>query len=197
MQTSSKPATIQPTSSVSNCSATRRSVAFALFADAFPEVLLSTITVSPGTFGTTGTPRAIGGIIRHARFWDADRSRKWAVFTFSSPSHNRIHITKYFFPTWETNSFPLSTRNVHFRLLSASQKRGCLSPLIFWGHILCPAANHLKVRSLDREVQCPNKNIGSCNKHIALCTASSIYRVSKLHGKTRMLHVKRRNLKAK
>ena len=71
---------------IAYCYVTRRSVAFALFA----------------TFGTTGTPRAIGGLIKQARFWDAERSRKSAVFTFSSPSHNRIHITKYFFPTWET-----------------------------------------------------------------------------------------------
>ena len=45
---------------------------------------------------------------------------------------------------------------------------------VYWAHILCPAAYHLKVRSLEREVQCPKKNIGSCNRHIALCTATYI-----------------------
>ena len=35
--------------------------------------------------------------LKHARFWDADGNRKWAVFTFNLPSHNHIHIAKYLF----------------------------------------------------------------------------------------------------
>ena len=35
--------------------------------------------------------------LKHARFWDADGNRKWAVFTFNLASHNHIHIAKYFF----------------------------------------------------------------------------------------------------
>ena len=35
--------------------------------------------------------------LKHARFWDADGNRKWAVLTFNLPSHNYIHIAKYLF----------------------------------------------------------------------------------------------------
>ena len=35
--------------------------------------------------------------LKHARFWDADGNRKWAIFTFNLPSHNHIHIAKYLF----------------------------------------------------------------------------------------------------
>ena len=35
--------------------------------------------------------------LKHARFWDANGNRKWAVFTFNLPSHNRIHKAKYLF----------------------------------------------------------------------------------------------------
>jgi len=62
MQTSSKPTTIHNPplfASVSSCSATRQSVAFALFTDTLAEVPLSPITASPGTSGMTGTPCAI------------------------------------------------------------------------------------------------------------------------------------------
>ena len=34
---------------------------------------------------------------KHARFWDADGNRKWAVFPFNLSSHDRIFITKYLF----------------------------------------------------------------------------------------------------
>ena len=37
--------------------------------------------------------------LKHARFWDADGNRKWAVFTFNFSSHNHIHIAKYLFST--------------------------------------------------------------------------------------------------
>ena len=33
--------------------------------------------------------------LKHARFWDADGNRKWAIFTFNLPSHNHIHIAKF------------------------------------------------------------------------------------------------------
>ena len=33
--------------------------------------------------------------LEHARFWDADGNRKWAVFPFNLPSHNHIYIAKY------------------------------------------------------------------------------------------------------
>ena len=33
--------------------------------------------------------------LKHARFWDADDNRKWAVLTFNLPSHNYVHIAKY------------------------------------------------------------------------------------------------------
>ena len=33
----------------------------------------------------------------HARFWDADGNRKWAVFSFNLFSHNHIYIAKYRF----------------------------------------------------------------------------------------------------
>ena len=33
--------------------------------------------------------------IFHARVWDEDGNRKWAIFTFNLPSHNHIHIAKY------------------------------------------------------------------------------------------------------
>ena len=36
-------------------------------------------------------------VLKHARFWDADGNRKWAVFPFNLPSHNHIHIAKYRF----------------------------------------------------------------------------------------------------
>jgi len=36
--------------------------------------------------------------LKHARFWDANGNRKWAIFTFNFPSHNHIHIAKYLFP---------------------------------------------------------------------------------------------------
>ena len=36
-------------------------------------------------------------LIKSSRFWDADRNRKWAIFTFNLPSHNYIHIAKYLF----------------------------------------------------------------------------------------------------
>ena len=35
--------------------------------------------------------------LNHARFWDVDDNRKWAIFTVNSPSHNHIHIAKYLF----------------------------------------------------------------------------------------------------
>ena len=35
--------------------------------------------------------------LKHARFWEADGNRKWAVFPFNLPSHNHIHIAKYLF----------------------------------------------------------------------------------------------------
>ena len=39
--------------------------------------------------------------LKHARFYDADGNRKWAIFSFNSPSHNHIHITKYVFSVRE------------------------------------------------------------------------------------------------
>ena len=33
----------------------------------------------------------------HARFWDADGKRKWAVFSHNSSSHNHIYNAKYVF----------------------------------------------------------------------------------------------------
>ena len=36
--------------------------------------------------------------LKHARFWDADGSRKWAVFTYNLPARNHINIAKYLFP---------------------------------------------------------------------------------------------------
>ena len=33
--------------------------------------------------------------LKHARFWDADGNRKWAVFTFNLPSHNHTYIHTY------------------------------------------------------------------------------------------------------
>ena len=35
--------------------------------------------------------------LKHARFWDEDGKRKWAIFTFNLASHNHIHIAKYVF----------------------------------------------------------------------------------------------------
>ena len=35
--------------------------------------------------------------IKHARFWDADGNRKWAVFPLNLFSHNHIYIAKYLF----------------------------------------------------------------------------------------------------
>ena len=35
--------------------------------------------------------------LKHARFWDADGNRKWAVFTFNLPAHNHIHIAECLF----------------------------------------------------------------------------------------------------
>ena len=35
--------------------------------------------------------------LKHARFWDADDNRKWAIFTFNLSSNNHIHIAKYLF----------------------------------------------------------------------------------------------------
>ena len=34
---------------------------------------------------------------KHARFWNADDNRKWAVFSFNLYLHNHIYITKYLF----------------------------------------------------------------------------------------------------
>ena len=33
--------------------------------------------------------------LKHARFWEADGNRKWAVFPLNLSSHNHIYITKY------------------------------------------------------------------------------------------------------
>ena len=33
--------------------------------------------------------------LKHARFWDADGKRKWAVFPYNSSSHNYIYNAKY------------------------------------------------------------------------------------------------------
>ena len=35
--------------------------------------------------------------LKHARVWNADGNRKWAVFTFNFPAHNHIHIANYLF----------------------------------------------------------------------------------------------------
>ena len=35
--------------------------------------------------------------LKHARFWDVDGNRKWAVFSFNLSSHNHIYIAKYLF----------------------------------------------------------------------------------------------------
>ena len=35
--------------------------------------------------------------LKHARFWDADGNRKWAVFSFNLFSRNHIYIAKYLF----------------------------------------------------------------------------------------------------
>ena len=35
--------------------------------------------------------------LKHARFWDADGNRKWAVFSFNLSLHNHIYIAKYLF----------------------------------------------------------------------------------------------------
>ena len=35
--------------------------------------------------------------LKHARFWDADGNRKWAVFPFNLSSHDPICIAKYLF----------------------------------------------------------------------------------------------------
>ena len=34
---------------------------------------------------------------KHARFWDADGNRKWAVFPLNLSSHNHIYIAQYLF----------------------------------------------------------------------------------------------------
>ena len=35
--------------------------------------------------------------LKHARCWDTDGNRKWAVFPFNLSSHNHIYIAKYLF----------------------------------------------------------------------------------------------------
>ena len=35
--------------------------------------------------------------LKHARFWDADGNRKWAVFSFNLFSRNHIYTAKYLF----------------------------------------------------------------------------------------------------
>ena len=35
--------------------------------------------------------------LKQERFWDANGNWKWTDFTFNSPSHNYIHITKLIF----------------------------------------------------------------------------------------------------
>ena len=35
--------------------------------------------------------------LKHARFWDEDGNRKWAVFTFNLLSHNHNYIAEYRF----------------------------------------------------------------------------------------------------
>ena len=35
--------------------------------------------------------------LKHARFWDANGNRKWAVFLFNLSSHNHISIATYLF----------------------------------------------------------------------------------------------------
>ena len=39
--------------------------------------------------------------LKHARFWDVDGNRKWAVFPFHLSSHNHIYIAKYLFSIWD------------------------------------------------------------------------------------------------
>ena len=41
--------------------------------------------------------RILNRELKHARFWDTDGNRKWAVFTFNLPAHNHIHNAKYLF----------------------------------------------------------------------------------------------------
>ena len=42
-------------------------------------------------------PRDHNRELKHARVWDADGNRKWAVFPFGLSSHNHIFIAKYLF----------------------------------------------------------------------------------------------------
>ena len=35
--------------------------------------------------------------LKHARFWDANGNRKWAVFPLNLFSHDHIYIAKYLF----------------------------------------------------------------------------------------------------
>ena len=60
--------------------------------------------------------------LKHARFWDADGNRKWAVFPFNLPSHDPICIAKYLFfirDAWYKN---LGDTSVLAREMSSS---GC------------------------------------------------------------------------
>ena len=41
--------------------------------------------------------------LKHARFWDADGNRKWAVFPFNLSSRNHIYIATYLFTIRDDN----------------------------------------------------------------------------------------------
>ena len=48
-------------------------------------------------FGVRFQTANINKELKQERFWDANGNRKWTDFTFNSPSHNYIHITKLIF----------------------------------------------------------------------------------------------------
>ena len=49
------------------------------------------------TWRHTGSDQSTNRELKHARFWDADGNRKWAVFPFNLFSHNHIYNAKYLF----------------------------------------------------------------------------------------------------
>ena len=64
--------------------------------------------------------------LKHARFWDADGNRNWAVFPFNLSSHDRICITKYLFSIRDAWYKNLGNTNVLAHEMSSS---GCRSRL--------------------------------------------------------------------
>ena len=61
--------------------------------------------------------------LKHARFWDADVNRKWAVFPFNLSSHDRICITKYLFSIRDAWYKNLENTTVLAREMSSSDCR--------------------------------------------------------------------------